>query len=885
MMIKYKSENIKLIIGKSIAAVVLSVLLCFNEVCAQDVVIKDHTLIMIDSLNDLSKRYSFVDNIKALKYANEALELALSYNYDEGQAFAFRNMSAVYSAQYSFAESIEYIKKALDIFETLDNQEGIANCNISLGNTFNRLGQDSLAFEYHKKAYDFFDNTQDMERKSIASHNLGLALFILNEKENAISKFQKALEFSLELGNYQLASSCLSYLGEIEFKSENFESAKDYFMRSLGISDQLGPDAQKYAAMSALYHRALIHKNEDDTQGMMENLESALKMIPNLNFSFFVNDVYEEVISYYQERNNSEMLQFYTSQFVEILKGKNNRIAEDKTNIYLDLIRSRELDKKYAEALKTKEINEKIVEANLQEIRILVITTAVLAILLVIIVYQFFRNKKNLNAIKSIYNNAGTALVLIDDEGGIIRWNKFSEELFGEASANVLGKNFFREYVSKDSNIKPVDLEKSYLNEFRIIRKDGKAKEISISCSRTLINSKTFYVFYILDRSELNKLQRMNDFYQVILEKSNEIAKIGTWEMSYTSFLNKELPTLSSQVQEILEIDQVSPQVLQQLTWTSFFPSEEPTYRLMEVFEKAIECNKAFDLELNLISYKGNDIWIRFIGSVEFHSTDDIKLFGTVQDITDVKNGINLIEENLKKEQELNKLKSRFISMASHEFRTPLSTITSSVELIQMKMVKGPDLIVDVLNRHTASILTQVDRLEKTLDGILMLEKSIQGKIKTSFDRIDLKELFLELIETINVKGDHRKPKLIIKPEARFVMSDLNLLHHVLQNIISNSLKYSKERQEPEISVEKIVDVIKIEIKDYGIGIPDSDKSGLFSSFYRGKNTNGIKGTGLGLSIVKEFVTLIDAEISIESEEGKGTLVSIALPLNPISQN
>lgn len=835
---------------------------------------------VIDSLNDLSRDYSFVDNIKALKYANEALEQALEVDYKRGQAFAFRNMSSVYSSQDSYAESVDYINRALNIFEEIQDEEGIANCYISLGHTFDRLGEDSLSYEYHKKAYDFFQKTDNLNRKGITAHNFARAQFQLSQLETSKSLFQKALILSEESNNPQLSSSCLSYLGEIEFGLGRLDEAEKLFERSRNIFNDLGSDAQKYATMSSFYHLAMIYKADGNQKRMIEMLEKAIQIIDDFGFPYFINEVYNELIDYYYEVGDLEKVKINTQQYAEILTNLNQENLKDRTNIALDLIQSRDLEKVYTEKIRTSEINEKIVEANARVIKVLIFTSFFLAIFLIVIIYQFFRNKKNSAAIRSIYENAGTALVLLSNDGEIIKWNKFSNKLFGDSSEKLAGKNFFKEFISKESTLKPSDIENSYLNEFEITTSDGKTKEISVSCSRTFVNGSPFYVLFILDASEFKRLQRLNDFYQIILEKSNEIAKIGTWEMSYSSFLNKEMPIISSQVMEILEINEVLPENMKEIKWTNFFNSEESIQKLMVVFEDATSKNQAFDIELNLVSYKGNDIWIRFIGSLEFLSKTDIRLFGTVQDITEVKTGIKLIEENLSREQELNKLKSRFISMASHEFRTPLATITSSVELIQMNLAKLALPNPQILDKHTFSVLNQVDRLEKTLDGILMLEKTIQGKIETTISTIELESFLNEVVENINLPGDERKPILNIESDLSELNTDPNLLHHIMENVISNSLKYSKGKESPIINVFQDMDNISIEIQDFGIGIPESDKSGMFNSFYRAKNTAGIKGTGLGLSIVKEFATLINVDIEIDSTEGEGTKVTLTLPLD-----
>lgn len=855
--------------------------LCFVNISlsARQDVLETKKVAMIDSLNILSRDNSFVDNNKALDFAKEALKLSLSNGYKKGQAFAYRNMSSIYSSQESYAESIEYIKKAMDIFGELGDAEGIANCNISLGHTFERLGDFSLAYDYHKMAYDFFKQSIDLNRKAITTHNLAKAHYELTQLDSAEKQFKEALILSDQTNNQSLKSSCLSYLGEIEYYDGDLDTAQIFFEQSRAIFYELGPDAQKYATMSSFYHLSMIYKVEGDLDQMIQMLELATKTITEYSFPYLIDEVYKAIINFYLDKEDVEKVKTYTFEYATILEDLNKNNSIDKKRIALNLIQSKDLERSYEKRIRESEVNEEIVKANKIVINGLIFTSTILAILLIIVIYQFIRNRKNSNAIRSIFDNAKTAIILINDHAEIIRWNVATEKLFNESSDNFIGKNFFKEFVSVDSTLSPKDMVNSLFNEFTIKIRNGVKKDVSINCSKTYIDGKPFYVFLVIDQTEFNRLQRLNDFYRVIIEKSNEIAKIGTWEICYVDFLNKKFPIFSKQVLEIFELEHLSEEEMKDITWESFFKSQEMIDRIVNSFEEAIKKKKPFDVDLNLSSYKGKEVWIRFIGSVEYYSNADMKLFGTVQDITDLKKGIRLIEENLVREQELNKLKSRFISMASHEFRTPLATIITSVELIQMNLSKLAIPNTEIINKHTVSIFNQIDRLEKTLEGILMLEKSIQGKIEAVFIELDLVQLLNKIVDDTMIVGDDRRPILMIQSNIVGFKSDANLLYHVLGNLVSNSLKYSKGKERPVINLFQEESIVIIEIQDFGIGIPESDMSGLFSSFYRAKNTSGIKGTGLGLSIVKEFVSLIGADIQIDSKEGEGTKVTLKLPL------
>lgn len=866
-----------------ILIVLLVFLVCgnINITYAQEIQKKEMYVIKVDSLNDLSKKYSYINNQKALEFANQALELALTHEYKRGQAFAFRNLSSVYSEQFTFSEAIEFINRALDIFEELDDQEGIANCNISLGHTFSRLKLDSVAFDYHLQAFNYFVKENNIERKLISTHNLAQAYFLINDLDKATELFHEAILIANELGNLQLKSSCLSYLGEIAYKQGENSAATLFFTEVLEINQALKEDSQKYATMSAFYHMGLIHKNKMDFISMLDFFESGVKLFQNYRLNYYVTEIYEELIRYYKDIGDFKIADELSRDYLTLLKESNNLNIENKARLYLDFLKSRELEKEFLAKVQANEIQEEIAKANIKTIRVLVFLSLVLIILLVIIIYQLIINKRNSKAINSIYDNAKSAIILIDEKGFILKFNKATAKMFGIRSDDFKGKSFFKEFISESSDLTPEDLEQSLINDFTVKTKEGIEKEISVSCSQTLIDNKRFYACLILDRSDYKRLQRLNNFYQIILEKSNEIAKIGTWEISYQSFLKNEMPVISSKVFEMLEFESSSVNDLNNISWTKFFKSDESIKNLFDIFKDSVNNKAPFDIEIELQSLKGNHLWVRLIGSVEYLGANDYKLYGTVQDITEHKRVMLLMEENLNREQELNKLKSRFISMASHEFRTPLATITTSVELIQMNLEKLLKTSNSGLEKHTRNILNQIDRLENTLDSILMLEKSMQGKFKPVFESVDIELMLNEIVQCSTSLGDSRVPKLNIDLVSKHLMTDGNLLYHVLQNIISNALKYSKGKKEPEIFVKNISDLLVIEVVDFGIGIPESDKSGLFNSFYRAKNTTGIKGTGLGLSIVKEFIILLNGNVEISSKEGEGTKVKIELPMFP----
>ena len=233
------------------------------------------------------------------------------------------------------------------------------------------------------------------------------------------------------------------------------------------------------------------------------------------------------------------------------------------------------------------------------------------------------------------------------------------------------------------------------------------------------------------------------------------------------------------------------------------------------------------------------------------------------------------VNEALNKEKELNEMKSRFVSMASHEFKTPLSTILSSASLISS--YEDPQHAAD-REKHVQYIKSSVRGLNDLLEDFLSLGKLEEGRIHVNvahFNMKDFLETIIDEMKTVLKKGQSIR---LDQSNINDFVSDKRLLKNILLNILSNAIKFSPEHSEIIIEANNINDRLRITVKDNGIGIPDEDQKNLFSSFFRGKNTLNIEGTGLGLHIVKRYVHLLKGMITIQSKLANGTTITIDLP-------
>jgi PAS domain S-box-containing protein len=229
----------------------------------------------------------------------------------------------------------------------------------------------------------------------------------------------------------------------------------------------------------------------------------------------------------------------------------------------------------------------------------------------------------------------------------------------------------------------------------------------------------------------------------------------------------------------------------------------------------------------------------------------------------------------LEKEKELNELKSRFVSMASHEFRTPLTTMMSSLALVSRY---GEQHDLENQTKHVSKIKASINNLTDILNEFLSLSKLEEGKIENMPEELNLKTFIADIVtemQSLAIDGQ----KLAYRHSGKeTVEMDRKLLKNVMINLISNAVKFSPEGGLIEVNSEVTKSSVMISVKDYGIGIPQTDQKHLFERFFRGQNAIHIQGTGLGLNIVGKYAELMKGSISFESTENEGTTFTMVIP-------
>ena len=255
----------------------------------------------------------------------------------------------------------------------------------------------------------------------------------------------------------------------------------------------------------------------------------------------------------------------------------------------------------------------------------------------------------------------------------------------------------------------------------------------------------------------------------------------------------------------------------------------------------------------------------------------DLSVKKLEQEISERKKAQEKVIKALEKERELNELKSRFVSMASHEFRTPLATILSSASLIGRYTDSETQ---EKREKHIDKIKSAIGNLNGILNDFLSLAKLEEGKTDLNVGEVILESVAKEVIgELDSVLKAGQTIDLEIIGESRTFSSDEKIIKNIIINLLSNAIKYSSENAKTLLTLKFESDKILLSIKDEGFGIPEAEQQHLFERFFRAKNAINIQGTGLGLNIVKKYVEMLEGDITFESEENKGTTFHITLPL------
>jgi len=367
----------------------------------------------------------------------------------------------------------------------------------------------------------------------------------------------------------------------------------------------------------------------------------------------------------------------------------------------------------------------------------------------------------------------------------------------------------------------------------------------------------------------------------LITDSNGVITAINPFALSEFGYTRKEL--LGKKI-EMLIPTRFQGQHVRNREHYSKRPQTRPMGVGMDLFALKKDGTE-FPVEVSLGNYHTNgdryviafvtNISVRKKGETEIKQLND-DLEATVErrtkELTNAMHQLEISKEelskSLEKEKELGELKSRFVSMASHEFRTPLSTILSSAYLIEKYKTTEDQPKRD---RHLQRVISSVRMLTDILNDFLSLGKIEERKIQVRVTEFNIRELVIDIVGEIknNVKENQ---EINYQHEGESIVSlDASLLKHMVMNLVSNASKFSPDAASIEIKTINPDHQLTLTVKDHGIGISREDQKHLMERFFRGSNAGNIQGTGLGLHLVSKYAELMNGTVKCKSELGKGT--------------
>ena len=508
---------------------------------------------------------------------------------------------------------------------------------------------------------------------------------------------------------------------------------------------------------------------------------------------------------------------------------------------------------------------------------------------------QKYLTEEGLRKLKRAIDQSSSSVVITNKDGKIEFVNPRFTEVTGYSEAEAIGENprllksnfqnsdYYKEMWETIS--KGLDWKGEFLNK----RKDGTEfwESATISPIKDSNGDITHYVAIKDDITETKKMQEELDKHRLHLE---DLVKERTEDLNRQ---NKFLQTLLDTIPNPVFVKNLKGEYiilnksfLEEIKTDGLNPIGKTVYDLYEINaakhyaakdDELLKSGKPQSYEYLYYSKDGKAKACMFYKNLIKNEEKILGIIGVVVDISERKSLEIQTKQALEKEQEWNELQKHLISMVSHEFRTPLTSILSSADFLEMF---GHKISKDKMNSQISRIQLSVQKLTSMIEDVLTISRVDRGKLNLSFTTFNLNKTLNELIDEANIASSNSNNiNLHFNLNEEEIYFDEKIIHHIISNLLSNATKYSKEGGKIHLFINKKFNNLIIKVADEGIGIPEKDIAHLFSPFARATNTQGIDGHGLGLAIIKKFVDMVEGKYEVESKINEGTTFTIFLPM------
>ena len=497
---------------------------------------------------------------------------------------------------------------------------------------------------------------------------------------------------------------------------------------------------------------------------------------------------------------------------------------------------------------------------------------------------------------KGAFEHSAVGMAIVNLEGHWIEVNNRLCEILGYSKEEFRTLTFkeitYSEDLAEDlaNKEKLVSGESSNFNmEKRYIHKDKSLVwvHLSVSLVRNYIGQIQHFIPQIIDITARKKMEEEN---KLLVDESNRNKTIQLNEAKnmYRLLADNTIDLVCLQNLDT-SFQYVSPSIKKLLGYAP----EDLIGKLFEEIVHPEDIKTMFDssyylmagaehitIRLRFRNVEGQYFWFESKAILIKENGIPIGFQCSSRDISQQKKAEESIEKTLVQERELNELRTNLVSTISHEFRTPMTTIRTSAELISMYL-EGHEFRNSIpVEKRVNTITEEIDRIVELMNAVLTISKDDAGKTNFNPVEFDLKQVCLDVIETsYSNQNEKRKVQTSFHGNTFYIFADKSLMEYSLFNLLNNAFKYSQGFGDICLNLFKRDGSVIVEIIDFGIGIPEQDQSKLFNTFFRASNTDGFQGTGLGLYIVKTFTEKNSGTVELESQMGKGTKVRLKFPL------
>ena len=495
-----------------------------------------------------------------------------------------------------------------------------------------------------------------------------------------------------------------------------------------------------------------------------------------------------------------------------------------------------------------------------------------------------------------LFESAAEGLVVTNPEGDIEVVNSRVEELFGYTNKELIGQKV--EILIPDSYKSnhqehrqayaqhPAKRSMGIGMELKARHKSGKSFPVEVSLNHFMVGEERMYMALISDITERVKandaIKELNQELEAkVAERTRDLRNsqhlyrliARNFPNGIINVFDKDLNYIFVEGQELYKLGINS----KRLVGTNYLERLDPEIR-EEIKTNLQEVLDGRNISLE-IDHRNNSYMLNAVGLPNGENGEIDQILVVEQNITKMKKAEQDIRDALQKEKQLSELKSRFVSMASHEFRTPLTTVQSSMGLLRKYVKKeGTE---EHQEKHFKRVNSSIRHLNSILNDFLSIDKLEEGKVQLSIQACNVKKEMEDLVDEIRQNAKQGQIVEYIHEGPEEVHCDKQVFKNICNNLLSNASKYTGEDGVISVRTKVEADEWILEVQDNGIGIPMEEQKHLFDRFFRARNALNIQGTGLGLSIIRKYVDILGGDINFESQENVGTSFSIRLPVKP----